>query len=411
VNDDAPFAAAAVEAVTPDDRQAAVAVVAAIVYSEPSDTRCQAKRPMQQQIRFCKTADGVRIAYATVGSGQPLVKAANWLSHIEYDWRTPVWRPLFERLARNRRLVRYDERGCGLSDWEVDEFSLDAWVRDLEAVVDAAGLQRFPLLGISQGGPIAIAYAARHPERVSRLVLCGTYSRGYMKRDATPAQLDEHRVMIDFMRIGWGRETAAFRQVFTTLFLPDGSPEQLRWFNDLQRESTSPENAARMMAAFGNLDVRDVAPTLDVPTLVLHARGDMRVPFEEGRRLAGMIPGARFVSLESRNHLLLEAEPAFAQFVDEVDAFLGADEDRGAPTASGAFPELTDREVEVLGLVARGLANGLIAERLRISDKTVRNHVTNIFWKLGATTRAEAIVRARDAGIGIEPDHPARARD
>jgi pimeloyl-ACP methyl ester carboxylesterase/DNA-binding CsgD family transcriptional regulator len=364
---------------------------------------------MQQQIRFCKTSDAVRLAYATVGSGEPLVKAANWLSHIEYDWRTPVWRPLFERLARNRRLIRYDERGCGLSDWEVDEFSLDAWVRDLEAVVDAAGLDRFPLLGMSQGGPIAIAYAVRHPERVSRLVLYGAYGRGYFKRDPTPAQLEEHRVMVDLMRIGWGRETAAFRQVFTTLFLPDGTPEQLRWFNDLQRESTSPENAARMMEAFGNLDVRELALKLSVPTLVLHARGDMRVPFEEGRRLAGLIPDARFVTLESRNHLPLDGESSFTQFVSEIEAFLDADRD-GAVGSPAPFPELTDREVEILGLVARGLANGLIADRLHISDKTVRNHVTNIFWKIGATTRAEAIVRARDAGLGMEADRQSTSR-
>jgi pimeloyl-ACP methyl ester carboxylesterase/DNA-binding CsgD family transcriptional regulator len=364
---------------------------------------------MQQQIRFCKTSDAVRLAYATVGSGEPLVKAANWLSHIEYDWRTPIWRPLFERLARNRRLIRYDERGCGLSDWEIDEFSLDVWVRDLEAVVDAAGLDRFPLLGVSQGGPIAIAYAVRHPERVSRLVLYGTYGRGYFKRDPTPAQLEEYRVMIDLMRIGWGRETAAFRQVFTTLFLPDGTPEQLRWFNDLQRESTSPENAARMMEAFGNLDVRELAPKLSVPTLVLHARGDMRVPFEEGRRLAGLIPDARFVTLESRNHLPLDGESSFTQFVSEIEAFLDADRD-GAAVSPAPFPELTDREVEILGLVARGFANGLIADRLHISDKTVRNHVTNIFWKIGATTRAEAIVRARDAGLGVEADRQSTSR-
>ena len=358
---------------------------------------------MQQQIRFCKTTDGVRLAYATVGSGPPLVKAANWLSHVEYDWRTPVWRPLFERLARKRRLVRYDERGCGLSDQDVDEFSLDAWVRDLEAVVDAAGLDRFPLLGISQGGPIAIAYAVRHPERVSHLVLHGSYPSGFAKRGLTPAQLDEFRVMIDMIRIGWGREHAAFRHVFTSMFLPDGTPEQLRWFDDLQRESTSPENAARLMTAFGQLDVRDVAPLVTAPTLVLHSRGDMRMPFEEGRKLAALIPNARLVPLESRNHILLEGEPAFDHFVTEVEAFLAADEATASP-APGPFPELTDRETEVLGLVARGLGNGHIAERLRISDKTVRNHVTNIFWKLGATTRAEAIVRARDAGLGVERD-------
>jgi pimeloyl-ACP methyl ester carboxylesterase/DNA-binding CsgD family transcriptional regulator len=310
-----------------------------------------------------------------------------------------VWRPFFERLARNRRLVRYDARGCGLSDWDVPEFSLDVWLRDLEAVVDAAGLKRFSLLGISQGGPIAIAYAVRHPERVSRLILSGAYARGYMQRSPTPAQAEEWRLLLDMMRIGWGRDTAAFRQVFTSMFVPDGTPEQLKWFDELQRESTSPDNAARIMAAFGTLDVQDVAPLVHVPTLVLHTRGDMRVPFEEGRRLAALIPDARFITLESRNHLLLDGEPAFQQFMDEVDAFLAA-EDGGVPTVPASFPELTDREAEVLGLMARGLGNAHIAERLRISDKTVRNHVTNIFWKIGATTRAEAIVRARDAGFG-----------
>ena len=358
---------------------------------------------MQQQIRFCKTTDGVRLAYATVGAGPPLVKAANWLSHVEYDWRTPVWRPLFERLARKRRLVRYDERGCGLSDQDVEEFSLDAWVRDLEAVIDAAGLERFPLLGISQGGPIAIAYTVRHPERVSHLVLHGSYASGFAKRGLTPAQLDEFRVMIDMIRVGWGRDHSAFRHAFTSTFLPDGTPDQFRWFDDLQRESTSPENAARLMTAFGQLDVRDVAPLVTAPTLVLHSRGDMRMPFEEGRKLAALIPNARLVPLESRNHILLEGEPAFDQFVTEVEAFLATDEATVSPAPS-AFPELTDRETEVLGLVARGLGNGHIAERLRISDKTVRNHVTNIFWKLGATTRAQAIVRARDAGLGIDRD-------
>lgn len=357
---------------------------------------------MQQQIRFCKTSDGIRLAYATAGSGPPLVKAANWLNHVEYDWRTPIWRPLFERLARNRRLVRYDERGCGLSDWNVTDFSLDAWVRDLETVVDAAGLERFPLLGISQGGPIAIAYAIRHPERVSRLILYGSYGSGYNKRKLSAAQLAEWRILVDLVRVGWGRETPAFRQVFSALFLPDASAEYLRAFDQLQRESASPENAANMMAAFGDLDVRDVAPLLRIPTLVLHRRDDLRIPFEEGRRLAAMIPDAHLVTLEGRNHLLLEGEPAFEQFLSEVDAFLAAGEDGLARKGVAPFPDLTDREAEVLSLVARGLANGHIAERLRISDKTVRNHVTNIFWKLGVTTRAEVIVRARDAGFGAD---------
>ena len=363
---------------------------------------------MQQQIRFCKTPDGVRLAFAMAGTGPPLVKAANWLNHVEYDWRTPIWRPLFERLTRKRKLVRYDERGCGLSDWNVADFSLDAWVRDLETVVDAAGIERFPLLGISQGGPIAIAYAIRHPERVSRLILYGSFARGYNKRNLSPAQLAEWRILVDLVRVGWGRETPAFRQVFSALFLPDGSPEDLRAFDRLQRESASPENAARMMAAFGDVDVQDVAPLLRIPTLVLHRHGDLRIPFEEGRRLAGLIPDARLVTMEGRNHLLLEGEPAFEQFFTEIDAFLGADED-GLARKATPFPELTDREAEVLDLVAKGLGNSNIAERLRISDKTVRNHVTNIFWKLGATTRAEAIVRARDAGFGVD-ESPAAGR-
>ena len=358
---------------------------------------------MQQQIRFCKTTDGVRLAYASVGSGPPLVKAANWLSHIEFDWRTPIWRPLYERLARNRRLIRYDERGCGLSDWDVQDFSLEAWVRDLETVVDAAGLERFPLLGISQGGPIAIAYTVRHPERVSRLVLYGTYASGHLKRNPTPAQIEERKVLLDIVRVGWGRESPAFRQVFSSLFFPDGSADQLRWFNDLQRVSSSPENAARMMRAFWDLDVRDIAPKVHVPTIVLHAREDARIPFEEGRRVAALIPDARFVPLEGRNHLLVEAQPAFEHFVTEVDAFLAADDESGgAARLPAAFADLTDRETEVLGLIARGLANGQIAERLRISEKTVRNYVTTIFWKIGATSRAEAIVRARESGLGVD---------
>ncbi|HVE56633.1 MAG TPA: alpha/beta hydrolase, partial [Pyrinomonadaceae bacterium] len=206
--------------------------------------------------------------------------------------------------------MRYDERGCGLSDWNVADFSLDAWVRDLETVVDAAGIERFPLLGISQGGPIAIAYAIRHPERVSRLILYGSFARGYNKRNLSPAHLAEWRILVDLVRVGWGRETPAFRQVFSALFLPDGSPEDLRAFDRLQRESASPENAARMMAAFGDVDVQDVAPLLRIPTLVLHRHGDLRIPFEEGRRLAGLIPDARLVTMEGRNHLLLEGEPA-----------------------------------------------------------------------------------------------------
>ena len=363
-------------------------------------TDLPARKALSQQIRFCKSADGVRLAYATAGTGPPLVKAANWLSHLEHDWRSPVWRPFLEQLARRRTLVRYDERGSGLSDWSVTDLSFESWVRDLEAVVDAVGLERFPLLGISQGGPIAIAYAVRHPERVSHLVLYGSYARGMLQRDPTPLQRDEATTLVGLARVGWGRETPAFRQVFTSLFIPDGTPEQLRWFNDLQRVSTSPENAARLIAELHRLDVRELAAKVGVPTLVLHARHDARIPYEEGRLLAALIPGARFVTLESRNHLLLEGEPALRQFMAEVDDFFDAVPDPVATAATPSFPELTARESEVLELIARGLDNPVIAERLGISAKTLRNHITNIFFKLDVTSRAQAIVRARDAGLG-----------
>lgn len=361
---------------------------------------------MQQQIRFCKSADGVRLAYATAGKGPPLVKASNWLSHLEYDWQSPVWRPFLEQLASRRTVIRYDERGCGLSDWNAPDLSFQTWVRDLEAVVDVVGLKRFSLLGISQGGPIAIAYAVRHPERVSHLVLYGTYARGRLKRQPSAAQIDETRTLSTLMRLGWGSENPAFRQFFTSLFIPDGSLEQLRWFNDLQRLSSSPENAVRLQEEFSLLDVTELAPRVTIPTVVIHRRGDAVVPFEEGRLLAGMIPNARFVPLEGRNHLLLGGEPELARFMTELDEFLATEGAAPAGAVSAPWlPDLTARESEVLELVARGLDNAYIADRLGVSAKTLRNHITNIFCKLHVTSRAQAIVRARDAGLGLtEPN-------
>jgi pimeloyl-ACP methyl ester carboxylesterase/DNA-binding CsgD family transcriptional regulator len=356
---------------------------------------------LQQQIRFCTTHDGVRLAYAIVGKGPPLVKASNWLSHVEYDWRSPVWNSFLEQLARRRTVIRYDERGCGLSDWNVADLSFESWVRDLEAVADAIGLRRFPLLGISQGGAIAVAYAVRHPERVSHLILYGAYARGRLNRDPTPIQRIETDTLLNLIRVGWGRENAAFRQVFTSRFIPDASLEQLRWFNELQRASSSPENAARLFAVLANIDVRDLAPKVACPTLVLHSREDASVPYEEGRLFAALIPDARFVTLESRNHLLLEGQPALRQFMTEVDGFLGtAVEPAAGAIPAVSFAALTAREAEILDLIARGLDNAEIAPRLQITAKTLRNHITNIFAKLGLTSRAQAIVRARDAGLG-----------
>jgi len=270
-----------------------------------------------QEVHFCTAADGVRIAYAMAGQGEPLIKAANWLNHLEYDWQSPIWSHLFHALAAERRLIRYDERGNGLSDWDVADISFDAFVNDLESVVEATGLKRFALLGISQGAAASISYAVRHPERVSHLVLYGGFARGRRKRD--PEQAD---IMISLIRQGWGRENPAFRQFFSSLFVPDGSHEQWQWFNDLQRITTSPENAARIMQATGDVDITHLLPQVKVPTLVLHCRNDAAISFDEGRKLAAGISGARFVALESRNHLVLESEPAWGRLFDEISAFL-----------------------------------------------------------------------------------------
>lgn len=355
--------------------------------------------PISQQLRFVTAADGTRIAVASVGDGPPLVRAAHWLSHVEHDLASPVWRPWLEALARGRRYVRYDQRGCGLSDADVRDFSLDAWVGDLEAVVDGLGLERFALLGMSQGGAVAIAYAVRHPERVSRLVLVGAYARGALRRATTEAQRLEARTLIDLVRVGWGHDNPAFRQVFTNLFIPDGSPEQHRWWSELERLTASPENAARTLAAFYDLDVSALAAQVRVPTLVMHSRGDARVPFEESRLLAALIPQARFVSLDSRNHVLLEGEPAWQPFLDALRTFLAPEADPLAGT-----PDLTPSERQVLALLVQGLDNKRIAQRLGKAEKTVRNQLCAVFDKLGVRTRAEAIVRARaPGGTGVPP--------
>jgi pimeloyl-ACP methyl ester carboxylesterase/DNA-binding CsgD family transcriptional regulator len=348
-----------------------------------------------QQIRFCIAPDGVRLAYATVGKGPPLVRAAHWMTHLEFDWESPVWRPWLTELARYHTLVRYDQRGCGLSDREVGDISFAAWLADLETVVDAAGLAHFVLLGASQSASLAIAYAARHPQRVSHLVIYGGFARGRLKRGSR-AHAEEAAIQRGLIHLGWGRDDPAFRQFFTTQFLPDGTPEQIASFNEVQRLSATPETAERTFDVTNAIDVVDLAPKVSVPTLVLHPRGDTRTPFEEGRLIAARIPGARFVPLETRNHVLVEQDPAWSRFFDEVRAFLGG----GDPVATTSFPELTGREREVLELLARGLANDEIAERLGITSKTVRNQVSALFDKLGVSSRAQAIVKAREAGLG-----------
>ena len=356
---------------------------------------------LHQSIRFCTTHDGLRIAFATTGVGSPRVRVVHFLTHLDYDLDSPVWRPWLTELSRDGALLRYDGRGSGLSDRTSAPLSLDAWVADLEAVVDAAGLERFSLFGCSQGGAVAVAYADRHPERVSSIVILGGYARGLMRRDPTPNQIREFKLLLDMIEVGWGRDNPAFRQVFTSLFIPEGTPEQLSWFNELERLTTSPEHAARTIAAFGQIDVSEMAARIVCPTLVLHARGDARVPFEEGRRFAGLIPGARFVPLESRNHVLLESEPAFAHSFGEINAFLRANDP--SPRPSSAFSDLTPRERELLELLAHGLDNLQISAHLNLTEKTVRNKVSAVFDKLDVATRSQAIVRAREAGFGMAP--------
>jgi DNA-binding winged helix-turn-helix (wHTH) protein/pimeloyl-ACP methyl ester carboxylesterase len=284
--------------------------------------RTASAQTLRQEIRFCTSSDGARIAYSTVGTGPPLAKAANWLSHIDYEWDSPVWNHWIREISKRHLLVRWDERGCGLSDWNVKDLSLDAWVRDEEAVLDALGLERFALLGVSQGGAVAAAYAALHPERVSHLVLCGAYTRGWRRR-GDAREIEARSALLNLTRLGWGQNNPAFRQLFTTRFIPDASAAEMEWFNDLQRVSTSPENAACLMDAFSNLDVRAVLPDITAPTIVFHSQHDSVVPFDEGRLLASGIQGSTFVPLPSRNHLLLEREPAWTIFLRELGAFLG----------------------------------------------------------------------------------------
>lgn len=278
------------------------------------------RTPLTQHISFCRARDGVQLAWARVGSGPPLVKSANWMNHLEYDWEDPVFHGFFERLAADRTLFRYDARGNGMSDWEVEEVSLETWVDDLETVVEAAGLDRFPLLGISQGCAVSIGYAVRHPDKVSHLILYGGFALGGRKRSAEERQRRD--AMATLMRFGWGANDPTFRQLFTSQFIPEGTKEQIDAFNELQRRTTSPECAARYFEVVGNIDIREILARVTTPTLVLHVRGDRLCPFDAGRQMAAAIPGARFVPLEGKNHLFLPGEPASDRFFDELRRFL-----------------------------------------------------------------------------------------
>lgn len=350
----------------------------------------------RQRIRLLHTDDGVKLAWAEAGSGPPLVKAANWMTHIEFEWESPVWRHWLRFFSEHFRYVRYDERGCGLSDWQITDLSIERWTADLAAVIDAAVPEgRVSLLGISQGAAPCIAFAARYPERVSRMVLYGGYARGAFHR-GNPEAEREYRLIVDAIRIGWGKENPAFRQLFTSRFIPEGTAEQLAWFNELCRRTTSPEVAARLLMMRAKVDVEHLLDEVRVPTLVIHARNDQIIPAAEGRRLAAAIRDAQFVELDSRNHVLLENEPAWERFQEAVLDFTG---EPAAKTAADPFAALSSRERDVLSLVTEGLRNAEIGEQLSISEKTVRNHLSHIYDKLGVWTRGQAMVFARDHGF------------
>ncbi len=354
-------------------------------------------KKLNQKIRYVRTTDGVQLAWAEAGAGPVMIKAANWLTHLDYGWESPVWRHWIRFFSDNFRYIRYDERGCGMTDRNTGDLSLERWVADVEDIVEAAGVtEPFSMLGISQGAAICVAYAVKHPERVSKLVLYGGYARGPFRRD-DPERARFYQAMIDLVRLEWGSDNPTFRQVFTSRFAPEGTEEQIGWFNDLCRKTLTPEIAAKLLESRARIHVADLLGEVRAPTLVLHARGDAVCPIAEGHILAAGIPGAQFVELDSNNHVLLEHEPAWKRFCDEVLDFTGLK--RSIDGNGSAFDSLSPREREVLALMTEGLGNAQIAERLSISEKTVRNHVSNLFDKLGVWTRAQAIVFAMERGF------------
>jgi len=352
----------------------------------------------QQTIRYVTTADQVRLAWASSGSGPALVKASNWITHLEYDWESPVWQHWVRFLSENFSLLRSDERGCGLSQRSVEDVSAGNWLADLEAVIDAAQPEPpFTLLGISQGSVSAIQYAVKYPERVSHLILYGGYVRGWALR-SNPEYVREGRALVDFTELGWGRSDPLYRRLFTKRFLPEGSEDLLLWFDELCAKTVAPKMAAQLLVSRGNADVTGLLEQVKVPTLVVHASGDRVAPIGQGQQLAAGIPGAQFVQVESVNHILLEHEPAWERFCDVVLDFTGIRQKED----NEVLRSLTEREREILGKLVSGMTNVEIGQSLFISEKTVRNQLTRIFEKLGASNRAQAIIFAKDHGFKTE---------
>jgi pimeloyl-ACP methyl ester carboxylesterase/DNA-binding CsgD family transcriptional regulator len=356
---------------------------------------------MNQTIRFCTTPDRVRLAYAVSGEGPPLVMSATWLTHLEHQWRSLAWRPWLDAFTREHKVLRHDSRGCGLSDRDVGNLSFETWVHDLECVVDAADFPRFAMVGTCWGGPIAIEYAARHPERVSRLVLYGSYAQGRLRRTDSPNEVAKSRLLTDVTRLGWGQDDHDFVRVWASRFQPGGAREHLCSWSDQMRAATSADTAVRLFQIAWDTDVREAARKVKCPVLIVHPERDVVAPVEQGRLLTSLIPDCRFVLLDTENHMPLADEPAWSQLVTELQSFLA--EPTGTP-AAGRNPlrldRLTPRERAVLEGIAEGLDNAQIAASLRLSEKTVRNHITRVFDKIRTEHRYQAIVLAREAGLG-----------
>lgn len=353
----------------------------------------------QAPVKFCKSFDGTRLAWSAAGIGQNVLLLPSWLTHLDYQARSTAWRPWLDALSDRYRLIRYDPRGCGLSDRETADLTFDAWVRDVDTVLDAAGADRAAVIGICQGGAVALTYAARSPDRVEALLLYGTYARGRDRREGAPIEPAKAKLMLEMLELGWAEEDSAFMRAFATQFQPDGGLDHLKSWCELQRHATSARNAVALTRIMFDIDVQDEARRVACPTLVIHAAQDAVVPVEEGRLLARTIPGASFVEISSRNHFPLPKEPAWEAVMDALDTFLPA---RKGPKER--FADLSQRERQVLEAIAAGLDNEEIGAALEISEKTVRNHVSSVMAKLGAKSRAKAIVAAIRAGIGPGQD-------
>lgn len=352
--------------------------------------------PIRQDIRFCTTPDGVQLAMCLYGAGPPIVRAATWMTHLERDVHSSLALGWIEALSRRNTYITYDQRGCGLSSRRVDEVSMEAWIADLKCVIDALGLERCALVGNSHGAAVAVAFAARYPERVSALLLYGSYASSYLADpNPSPRMLEEAEAMFHVARMGWGRGSQAFRQVFVSKFMPRASPADQRMFDESQRLSADGEMAERCLRAMFRIDVRAEVPKVRCPTLVFHARNDQLTQFEAGRKLAATIPGARFVPVDSDNHLPFSDEPCWPQVVREMSEFLA----RSGVAQAGPAPRLTPRQAEVLRLVAQGQTDKAVARGLALSPRTVEMHMAGALKALDCGTRAEAVARAVSLGL------------